>query len=219
VADPRHLAPNQRLTPHSLEKIPMNPLPQMAFSHIGLYVTDMASMAKFYTEVLGFAVTDRARIRGSDVVFLSRSPDEHHQIVLVPGRAAQSASTVNQISFRVVALSELRRLHAQLLELGVSGINPTNHGGSWSVYFSDPEGNRIELLAQTPWYMPPVSIPLDLSLSDAEIFSLTEAMVEKTPGSMARSQWREQLERRLNEEGTIERRPSPPEAPGSAESL
>ena len=191
----------------------MNQLPQMAFSHIGLYVTDMASMVSFYTGVLGFSVTDRARIRENDVVFLSRSPDEHHQIVLVPGRASQSPSTVNQISFRVIALAELRRLHAQLVGLGVPGINPTNHGGSWSVYFSDPEGNRIELLAQTPWYVPPISISLDLSLSDAEIYSLTEAMVERTPGHMLRTQWRELLERRLNEEGTIERRPSPSDAP------
>ena len=185
----------------------MNPLPQMAFSHLGLYVTDMASMVSFYTGVLGFSVTDRARIRENDVVFLSRSPDEHHQIVLVPGRAPQSPSTINQISFRVISLAELRRLHVQLVALGVSGLNPTNHGGSWSVYFSDPEGNRIEFLAQTPWYVPPVSVSLDLSLSDAEIYSLTKAMVERTPGHMLRTRWREQLERRLNDEGTIERRP------------
>ena len=191
----------------------MNQLPQMAFSHIGLYVTDMASMVRFYTEVLGFSVTDQARIRENDVVFLSRSPDEHHQIVLVPGRVPQSPSTINQISFRVIAFAELRRVHAQLVGLGVSGINPTNHGGSWSVYFLDPEGNRIELLAQTPWYVPPISVPLDLSLSDAEIYSLTAVLVEKTLGHMPRTQWREQLERRLNEEGTIERRPSPSDSP------
>ena len=191
----------------------MNQLPQMAFSHIGLYVTDMASMVRFYTEVLGFSVTDQARIRENDVVFLSRSPDEHHQIVLVPGRVPQSPSTINQISFRVIAFAELRRVHAQLVGLGVSGINPTNHGGSWSVYFLDPEGNRIELLAQTPWYVPPISVPLDLSLSDAEICSLTAVLVEKTLGHMPRTQWREQLERRLNEEGTIERRPSPSDSP------
>ena len=140
----------------------MNPLPQMAFSHLGLYVTDMATMVSFYTGVLGFSVTDRARIRENDVAFLSRSPDEHHQILLVPGRAPQSPSTINQISFRVISLAELRRLHVQLVALGVSGLNPTNHGGSWSVYFSDPEGNRIEFLAQTPWYVPPVSVSLDL---------------------------------------------------------
>jgi len=187
--------------------------PRIAFSHIGLYVTDMATMAGFYTGVLGFSITDRARIRGADAVFLSRDPDEHHQIVLVPGRDPQSPSTVNQISFRAVSLTELRRLHARLVELDVAGLNPTNHGGSWSVYFLDPEGNRIELFAQTPWYMPPVSVPLDLALSDDEVYKVTEAMVLAAPGSMKRSEWRSQLQERLRQEGTLEQRaplPTPP---------
>lgn len=161
-------------------------------------------MVSFYTNVLGFSVTDRALIRGATVVFLSRDPDEHHQIVLVPGRDPRSPSTVNQISFRAVSLSELRRLHAQLVGLQASGLNPTNHGGSWSVYFLDPEGNRIELFAQTPWYMPPVSVPLDLALSDDEIHRVTEAMVKATPGSMKRSEWRSRLLQRLSDEGSLE---------------
>jgi len=180
--------------------------PRMAFSHIGLYVADMATMVAFYTGVLGFSVTDQAQIRGAGVVFMSRNPDEHHQIVLVPGRTLQSPSTVNQISFRVVSLAELRRLHVQLVALEVAGLNPTNHGGSWSVYFLDPEGNRIELFAQTPWYMPPVSVPLDLALSDDEIYTLTQAMVRAAPGSMKRAEWRSRLRRRLSQEGTIEHR-------------
>lgn len=47
--------------------------PRMAFSHIGLYVGDMSRMVNFYTEVLGFSVTDQACIREADVVFLARS--------------------------------------------------------------------------------------------------------------------------------------------------
>ena len=184
----------------------MDQAPRMAFSHIGLYVADMTTMVSFYTEVLGFSITDRAHIRGADVVFLSRNPDEHHQIVLVPGRTPQSRSTVNQISFRVVSLPELRRLHAQLVALEVAGLNPTNHGGSWSVYFLDPEGNRIELFAQTPWYMPPVSAPLDFALPDDEIYKVTHAMVRATPGSMKRAEWRSRLQQRLSQEGTIEHR-------------
>lgn len=184
----------------------MNQAPQMAFSHIGLYVIDMAAMVSFYTQVLGFSVTDEARIRGADVVFLSRNPDEHHQIVLVPGRSPQSPSTVNQISFRVASLSELRRLHGLAVALKLAGLNPTNHGGSWSVYFLDPEGNRIELFAQTPWYMPPISAPLDFGLSDEEIYSATQAMVRATAGSMKRAEWRNQLHQRLSQEGTLEHR-------------
>lgn len=180
--------------------------PRMAFAHMGVYVTDIAKMEDFYAHVLGFSITDRARIRGVDVVFLSRNPDEHHQIVLVPGRDPLHASTINQISFRVISLPELRRIHAQLVDQSISSINPTNHGGSWSVYFSDPEGNRIELFVQTPWYMPPVSVPLDLSLSDEEIYRVTEEMVERTPGHMKRAEWIERTRRRMIAEGTIEQR-------------
>lgn len=188
----------------------MDQAPRMAFSHIGLFVADMTTMVSFYTAVLGFSITDQAQIRGANVVFLSRNPDEHHQIVLVPGRSPQSPSTINQISFRVVSFTELRRLHAQLIVVEATGLNPTNHGGSWSLYFLDPEGNRIELFVQTPWYMPPVAVPLDFALSDDEIYTITQSMVEATPGSMNRAEWRSRLQQRLNRDGTIEHRPQLP---------
>jgi catechol 2,3-dioxygenase-like lactoylglutathione lyase family enzyme len=184
----------------------MNEAPRMAFAHMGIYVVDMATMVDFYSRVLGFCITDRALIRGVNVVFLSRDPDEHHQIVLVPGRNPAHASTINQISFRVVSFAELRRIHARLVEDAAPSLNPTNHGGSWSIYFADPEGNRIELFVQTPWYLPPVSIPLDLTLSDEEIHRLTQEMVDATPGSMPRSVWHERTRRRMIEEGSIEER-------------
>ena len=190
----------------------MDPAPRMTFSHMGLYVSGMTAMVDFYVGVLGFSVTDRATIRGAEVVFLSRNPDEHHQIVLVPGRAPDGPSTVNQISFRVISIAELRRLHGELQALGVDGLNPTNHGGSWSLYFLDPEGNRIELFAPTPWYVPPISVPLDMALSDDEIYKLTEATVDATPGHMRRTEWREQLRERLDAAGTLEQR-----APTAAE--
>ena len=184
----------------------MSEAPRMAFSHIGIYVSDVEEMADFYTRILGFTVTDRAQIRGVNLAFLSRNPEEHHQIALVPGRDPTQPSTVNQISFRVISLSELRRIHAQLVDEAVASLSPINHGGSWSVYFSDPEGNRIELFAQTPWYMPPVSVPLDLGQSDEEIYRLTEAMVEGAPGHMKRAELHEKLRRQMIEAGTMEQR-------------
>ena len=182
--------------------------PRMAFSHMGIYVIDPERMVDFYTRVLGFSITDRAKIRGSDLVFVSRNPEEHHQIVLVPGRDPTSSSTINQISFRVISLQELRRSHALLEAERVTGLSPINHGGSWSVYFLDPEGNRIELFAQTPWYMPPVSVPLDLAATDEEIYRATEAMVVDKAGHMKRTDWYDQTRVRMIEEGTIEQRGS-----------
>jgi len=183
----------------------MFPPPRMAFSHMGIYVRDMQRMVEFYTKVLGFTVTDRAIIRGANVVFLSRNPQEHHQIVLVPGRDAVQPSTINQISFQVISLPELRRISLELERQGFV-LNPTNHGGSWSLYFADPEGSRIELFTRTSWYIPPISIPLDLGLTDQEIYDLTEKLVCATPGHMPRADWYAQTRQRMLEEGTLEQR-------------
>jgi hypothetical protein len=50
--------------------------------------------------VLDFCVTDRATIQGRDPVFLSRNPQEHHQIALVPGPEGGAASTINRIRLK-----------------------------------------------------------------------------------------------------------------------
>src|SRR5207249_954482 len=65
----------------------MTTLPTVSFSHFGLYVTDLPRMEDFYARVLGLLVSDRGKLPGgSDLVFLSRDPDEHHQLVLATGR-------------------------------------------------------------------------------------------------------------------------------------
>ena len=61
--------------------------PVASFSHFGIHVTDPARMEAFYTRVLGLLVADRGDLPGgATLVFLSRDPDEHHQMVLVSGR-------------------------------------------------------------------------------------------------------------------------------------
>ena len=60
--------------PASHESAAMNEAPKMAFAHMGIFVVDVATMVDFYTRVLGFCITDRALIRGVNVVFLSRDP-------------------------------------------------------------------------------------------------------------------------------------------------
>ena len=67
-------------------------LPEMSFGHIGINVADMEPMVKFYTEILGFKLTDRGKgggANGPELVFLSRDPEEHHQIVLVGDEATR----------------------------------------------------------------------------------------------------------------------------------
>lgn len=166
--------------------------PRLAFNHMGLYVFDLAAMEDFYTRVLGFAVSDRGDVRGRDVVFLSADAQEHHQIVLATGRTApKDAELLNQISFRLDGLAELRALHGIVAdEAAVSDIRPVNHVVTWSVYFRDPEGNRIEAFADSPWYdTQPLMEPLDFALADEDIKTQTYELHKDNPAFAPIEDW------------------------------
>jgi catechol-2,3-dioxygenase len=167
--------------------------PPVSFSHVGIYVTDLERMEDFYTRVLGLLVSDRGRLPGGpDLVFLSRNPDEHHQVVLASGRpAGVEFNVVNQISFRLPALADLKAMHARAREEGIKQFRIVTHGNAWSVYFADPEGNRVEVFVDTPWHTPqPVAEPFDLEAPMETIERETEALCRSRPGFMSRAEWR-----------------------------
>ena len=117
-------------------------IPRFAFSHAGLYVFDLKTMERFYRKVFGFAVTDRGVLRGRDIVFLSRNPREHHEIVLIAGRTGNPADTsLNQLSFRVASLADLRRMHRRVSAIdGVRDISPIDHGNAfWKLYLQSDD--------------------------------------------------------------------------------
>ena len=183
-------------------------VPNLMFSHMGFAVSDMPKMEDFYHRILGFTVTDRGEVMGMELVFMSRDPMDHHQIILVSGRpdnippnpfTAQFGSLINQISFRVGSLSGLRELLAILERENVQSILVANHGIAWSIYCHDPDGNNLELFVDTDWYFPqPFLIPLDLSQTDEEIHALTEALCTEQPGFEPYTDWRKRFAARMN---------------------
>jgi catechol-2,3-dioxygenase len=177
----------------------MTSVPQLSFSHIGIYVTDAGRMEDFYTRVLGFSVTDRGLLGSTSLVFLSRDAMEHHQIVLASGRPGGAGfNPINQISFRMADFAGLREMHRRLQKEGVSELAPVSHGNALSMYFKDPEGNRIELFVDTPWYVQqPVRIPMDMKLPDAEIWAWAEREARKSPGFEPVEQWRSTLKAKI----------------------
>lgn len=171
----------------------MTTSPPVSFSHFGIYVTDLARMEDFYTRVLGLLVSDRGQVPGgSDLVFLSRDPDEHHQIVLATGRPpGVEFNVVNQISFKLPTLADLKTMHARARDEGTKQFRIVTHGNAWSVYFADPEGNRVEVFVDTPWHTPqPVVEPFDIEAPVEVIERETEALCRNRPGFMSRAQWR-----------------------------
>jgi len=171
---------------------------------MGMFVADLARMRDFYTRLLGFTVTDSGDLetpRGKlQFVFLSRDPSEHHQIVLASGKPASLAfNPINQISFRMAEFSGLREMYRRVAAEKVKELYPVSHGNALSVYFHDPEANRIELFVDTPWYVKqPLRIPMDMRMPDDELWKWAEAEARKRPGFMPVDEWRAEMARRMN---------------------
>ena len=162
----------------------------MLLSHIELYVQDITLMESFYTQSLGFVVTDRGQGENA-MVFLSRSPKEHHQIVLNPRESHRSIeSPVDHISFRVESLSALRCFNCALKVKPEISIQTVSHGSTWSIYFRDPEGNRFEIFTDTPWYVnQPCKFEIDLELTDEQLMQFTKAKIEVMAGFSVAEEW------------------------------
>jgi hypothetical protein len=131
---------------------------------------------------------------------MTRDPREHHQLVFAAGRPADLPfNIVNQMSFRVDSVATLRDMEKKLKsEPGVRILGPVSHGNALSLYFRDPEGNRVELLIDTPWHVPqPCRIPVDLSLPDTELWSYIENQARALPGFRSRSDWQAEISQKI----------------------
>ena len=171
----------------------MSAFPEAQFAHVGYYVRDLDTMVAFYQRVFGLVVTDTGvstRPGAPTMAFLSRNPDEHHQIALATGRGADAPTTINQISFRVADIEDVRAWHRRLLELGIENIDARNHGNAWSLYFLDPEGNRLEVYTPSDWYVSqPFGQTFDPRKSADELRDETAAMVASDPTHCPMKEW------------------------------
>lgn len=175
--------------------------PNAQLSHFGLYVRDLDAMIGFYTRVLGLTLTDIGNYyRGGRIAFLSRNPREHHQVVFAEGRTDDmGAGLINQLSFRVDSLEDMRRYYAILKVEGVPIDRVTNHGNAWSIYCFDPERNRIELYAGSPWHVgQPFGEPLDLTEPAETILAKTHALVVKDPSYAPAESWSRSMTEKIS---------------------
>jgi catechol-2,3-dioxygenase len=175
----------------------------LALSHMGFFVHDIERMEDFYTRVLEFTVTDRGTLPGPrgpvGLVFMSRDPAVHHQIVLATGRPAELPfNPINQISLEADSLATLKDFYRRFVDEQMPGIAPVTHGNAVSIYLPDPEGNRLELFVDTPWYVSqPMRVPVDFSLPDEELMFEVERHARSLPGFKPRAQWEQEMAVRM----------------------
>ncbi|WP_415919196.1 VOC family protein [Tateyamaria sp. SN6-1] len=115
--------------------------------HIHLKVTDLERSIRFYSDVLGFALTQRY---GDKAAFLSAG-DYHHDIGLNTwhsdgaGPAPVRAAGLYHVAFLFPDRASLGAALGRVLDHGTPLDGAADHGVSEAVYIRDPDGNGIEL--------------------------------------------------------------------------
>lgn len=127
-----------KITPIKIKKI----------GHVVFTVSDIERSTKFWTEIMGFRISDRNE-RG--MVFL-RNASDHHTIALAPADQQTPVTRRGQVGFDHMALevetvSELFKIRDFLRENGVKIIYEGRRGpgGNPGVEFLDPDGLQIEI--------------------------------------------------------------------------
>lgn len=141
--------------PVDIEAIKANVKPQdLPFSinkigHVVLNVADLQRSVAFYTQVLGFAVSDvypHEMVPGG-MVFMRCNAD-HHGVALV-GSATQASQhlELNHLAFEVSTLDEVLRARAHLERhrVPVDFEGRRRAGCQIAVEFRDPDGHRLEI--------------------------------------------------------------------------
>jgi catechol 2,3-dioxygenase len=122
--------------------------------HVLLRVTDEEASKRFYCDVLGFTVAEQDPEHGG--VFMTLG-DGFHAIDLTQHPAPQSVAQPERgqlglvhIAFKVASYAALRDAYTHLLDHGVEIQRALDHVCQRSVYFTDPDGNGLEIYYEMP---------------------------------------------------------------------
>src|SRR5262249_2141883 len=117
--------------------------------HVLLRVADIERSKGFYRDILGFQVAEEDPNHGG--VFMTLG-DDFHTLDLFQHPSPESVEEprgtplgVAHIAFQVSSYAALGEAYRTLLEHGVKIDRAMDHVNQRSIYFFDPDGNRLEI--------------------------------------------------------------------------
>jgi len=116
--------------------------------HVGINVRDLEKSKKFYCEVVGLKISDQLPGRAA---FMRCGHDRHDTVLFqLPAdeavRAKNHRVELQQISYEVDRLDDLRQKAAELRAQGIEITGPDQKGPGMdkTIEFRDPDGNCLQ---------------------------------------------------------------------------
>ena len=169
-----HLDSEKQETPIKVRKL----------GHLVYEVSDIERSTEFWTQIMGFTVSDRNEI---GMVFLAADTD-HHAIALMPSRnaarpPADAGLQFNHLAMEVDDFETLFRAREFLIKHGISVAfeGRRGPGGNAGLEFTDPDGFMFELyckmdqVGQDGHWRPVEQFDRAASLEDAQARPLPES--------------------------------------------
>ncbi|SVA88916.1 uncharacterized protein METZ01_LOCUS141770, partial [marine metagenome] len=113
------------------------------FAHFVLRVRDIEKSIDWYQKVLGMTIVHDA----GNLAFMTYD-DEHHRLALaktpVETETVRGSPGLDHVAYTLTTLGELLGTYVRLKSLDIEPVWPVNHGLTTSLYYADPDGNRVE---------------------------------------------------------------------------
>ena len=112
------------------------------FAHFVLRVADLEQSIAWYQTVLGMEMVHRAE----KIAFMTYD-EEHHRLALAETPVpvgAPGAPGLDHVAYTLETLGDLLATYERLKGKGIVPALPINHGLTTSLYYQDPDGNRVE---------------------------------------------------------------------------
>lgn len=152
--------------------------------HVVLMVQDLERSVQFYTQVLGFRISDvypDTMVPGR-MVFMRCNAD-HHGVALVGGAKDKSRHIeMHHLAFEVATIDEVFRARAHLRahNVPIDFEGRRRAGAQVAVEFRDPDDHRLEIF----WGLDQVGSGAHIRPPEEwrEVFSLEDAVANAPPG-------------------------------------
>lgn len=129
----------------------------LGLDHVNIFVRNVERSHRWYTDVLGLYTQDTfthgetGRLRA---VFLAADRDHAHDVALFDVGDDAPLQQKGQVglshfAWRMASLDDLKEMHGRLLDQNVS-FRVADHTISIGIYFSDPDGNGLEVYYELP---------------------------------------------------------------------